>query len=82
MQTIKVTLPAATAANETISYRIDGKTIATVSPDFYNKGKYCGKFGVFGSCNNTDVVTACAFVCEAICNHFAAFGLDVEFATI
>lgn len=79
MQTIKVTLPAATAATDTIRYQIDGKTIATVSPDMFNRGKYSGNFGVFGCCNNVDAPTACEFISKVICNHFAAFGLNVEF---
>lgn len=79
MQTIKITLPAATAATDTIRYQIDGTTIATVSPDMFNKGKYCGNFGVYGSCNNVSAPDACEFVCTVIENHFAAFGLNVEF---
>lgn len=79
MQTIKVTLPAATAATDPIRYQIDGKTIAIVSPDMFNRGKYCGSFGAFGNCNNVDAPTACEFISDAICDHFAAFGLDVEF---
>lgn len=80
MQTIKITLPAATAATDTICYQIDGTTIATVSPDMFNKGKYCGNFGAFGSCSNVSAPDACEFVAVAIVNHFAAFGLNVEFA--
>lgn len=79
MQTIKITLPAATAATDTIRYQIDGTTIATVSPDMFNKGKYCGNFGAFGGCNNVSAPDACEFVGDAIVNHFAAFGLNVEF---
>lgn len=79
MQTIKVTLPAAVAATETIRYQIDGVTIATVSPDAFNKGRYCGEFGALGSCNNADISAACDFISSAIYNHFAAFGLNVEF---
>lgn len=79
MQTIKVTLPAATAASDTIRFQIDGKTIATVSPDMYNKGRYCGNFGVFGCCNNVDAPTAVEFIGTAIERHFEAFGLNVEF---
>ena len=79
MQTIKVTLPAATAATDTIRYQIDGTTIATVSPDMFNKGKYCGNFGAFGCCSNVSAPDACEFVCTVIENHFAAFGLNVEF---
>lgn len=79
MQTIKITLPAYTAATDTIRYQIDGKTIATVRPDIFNKGKYCGNFGAFGSCNNVSAAAACEFVGDAIYNHFAAFGLNVEF---
>ncbi len=79
MQTIKVTLPAATAASDTIRYQIDGKTIATVSPDMFHKGKYCGNFGAFGSCNNVALPAACVFIADAICSHFEAFGLNVEF---
>ncbi len=80
MQTIKVTLPAATAATDTICYQIDGTTIATVSPDPFHKGKYCGNFGAFGCCDNKGAADACEFISDAIYNHFAAFGLNVEFA--
>lgn len=80
MQTIKVTLPSATAATDTINFQIGGTIIATVNPDVFNKGRYCGNFGAFGRCNNVDAPTACEFVCDAIVNHFAAYGLNVEFA--
>lgn len=80
MQTIKVTLPAATAATDTIRFQIDGSTIATVSPDMFNKGKYCGNFGAFGSCNNVSAPDAFDFIVTVIDSHFAAFGLNVEFA--
>ncbi len=79
MQTIKVTLPAATAASGTIRYQIDGTTIATVSPDMFHKDKYRGNFGAFGSCDNVDAPTACEFIGDAIERHFAQFGLNVEF---
>lgn len=79
MQTIKVTLPAATAVTDAIRFQIDGTTIATVSPDIFNRGKYCGTFGVFGNCNNVSAPDACEFVGNAIERHFAAFGLVVEF---
>lgn len=79
MQTIRVTLPAATAATDIIRYQIDGTTIATVSPDMFNKGKYCGDFGAFGSCNNVSAPDACEFIITVIERHFAAFGLNVEF---
>lgn len=79
MQTIKVTLPAVTAATDTIRFRIDGTTIATVSPDMFNKGKYCGNFGAFGSCSNVSAPDACEFIITVIESHFAAFGLNVEF---
>lgn len=79
MQTIRVALPAATAATDIIRYQIDGTTIATVGPDIFNKGKYCGNFGAYGSCDNASAPDACEFVCAVIENHFAAFGLNVEF---
>lgn len=79
MQTIRVTLPAATAAAATIRFQIDGKTIATVSPDTFNRGKYRGTFGAFGSCNKVGAAAAVEFISDVIYNHFAAFGLNVEF---
>ena len=30
----------------------DGKVMATISKDSFNKGRHCGSFGAFGYCNN------------------------------
>lgn len=79
MQTIKITLPAATAATDTLHLQIGDTTIATVSPDMFHKGKYCGNFGAFGSCSNVSAPDACEFIITLIERHFAAFGLNVEF---
>lgn len=77
MQTIKVN------TNKTeygVAFSIqDGNFLAAVGNDFYNKGRYAGKFGSYGSCNNCTFADAVEFISDAIVNHFAAFGLNVEF---
>ena len=75
MQTIIVTVKQ---QGENAALQIDDKVIATVSKDF-NKGRYCGSFGVFGCCNNSRYPDAVEFISGCIENHFAKFGLNVEF---
>ncbi len=77
MQTIKV---------NTISrpwgcdFTINGKEIAGIGSDFCNPGKYSARFGVYASGNNIATFPdAVEFIGDAICNHFAQFGLNVEF---
>lgn len=76
MQTIIVTVNQ--RENRT-AFQIDGKIIATISKDLFNKGRYCGSFGVFGSCNNVSYPAAVEFVSKRIENHFAGFGLGAQF---
>ncbi len=40
---------------------------------------HAGRFGVFGSCDNCTLPDAVEFIGDAISNHFAQFGLNVEF---
>ena len=56
-----------------------GNFLAAIGTDFFNKGRYAGQFGVFGSCSNKTLPDAVEFIGDAICNHFAQFGLNVEF---
>lgn len=77
MQTIKVN------TNKTeygVAFSVDGGNfLAAVGNDFYNKGRYAGQFSPFASCNNKGFADAVEFISDAIENHFAAFGLNVEF---
>ncbi|MBD5302397.1 MAG: hypothetical protein HDS16_05315 [Bacteroides sp.] len=77
MQTIKVT----STRNEyqDVIFAIDGSEIATVSRDVWNPGKYRARFGIHRFINNARFVDAVEYISDAICNHFAAFGLNVEF---
>ena len=56
-----------------------GNFLAAVGTDFYNKGRYAGRFSPFASCNNSTFADAVEFISDAIESHFAAFGLNVEF---
>lgn len=51
----------------------------TITKDSFNKGRYCGSFGVFGCCNNSRYPDTVEFVTDCIERHFANFGLNVEF---
>ena len=77
MQTIRVN----TSKTEYgVAFSVEsGNFLAAVGNDFYNKGRYAGKFGTYGSCNNCTIADAVEFISGAIENHFAAFGLNVEF---
>lgn len=77
MQTIKVN----TSKTEYgVAFNVEGGNfLAAVGTDFYNKGKYAGQFSPFASCNNKGFAEAVEFISDAIENHFAAFGLGVEF---
>lgn len=77
MQTITVSVLS--GKNATI-FSINGKPIATVSPDFHNKGKFSGSFQPFGNCDNAEFPDAVEFVSDCISRHFNHFGLDVKFA--
>jgi hypothetical protein len=76
MQTIKVNT---TTKDGNAFFSIDGKDIARTYSDWYNKGRFAGQFGPFASCNNKGFADAVEFISDAIENHFAAFGLNVEF---
>ena len=56
-----------------------GNFLAAIGADFHNKGRYAGQFSPFASCSNKTFPDAVEFICDAICNHFAQFGLNVEF---
>lgn len=77
MQTIKIN----TSKTEYgVAFSIaGGNFLAAVGNDFHNKGRYAGQFSPFASCNNKSFVDAVEFISDAICSHFAAFGLNVEF---
>ncbi len=77
MQTIKV---------NTISrpwgcdFTINGKEIAGIGSDFCNPGKHSARFGAYASGGNIPTFAdAVEFISDAITNHFAQFGLNVEF---
>lgn len=77
MQTIKVN---STATTYGVAFSVQGGNfLAAVGTDFYNKGRYAGQFSPFASCNNKTFAEAVEFISDAICNHFAQFGLNVEF---
>lgn len=78
MQTIKVTVKTNEAKTATV-FCTDSGAIASVSPDVRNKGKFTGHFAAYGNCDNSTFADAVEFISDAITNHFAAFGLNVEF---
>lgn len=77
MQTIKVN----TSKTEYgVAFSVEGGNfLAAVGYDFYNKGRFAGRFSPFASCNNKTFPEAVEFISDAICSHFARFGLNVEF---
>lgn len=77
MQTIKVNT-SKTEYGVTFAVQ-GGKPLATIGTDFHNKGRYAGQFSPFASCSNKTLPDAVEFIGDAICNHFAQFGLNVEF---
>lgn len=76
MQTIKVTTEStANGCEFTTGY----KAIATIRKD--TNGTFWASFQVYASANNLRTFAdAVEFISNAIENHFAAFGLGVEFA--
>lgn len=76
MQTIIVTV---NQQGEKTALQIDSKVIATISKDFYNKGRYAASFGAFGCCNNSRYPDSVEFITDCIERHFANLGLNVEF---
>lgn len=76
MQTIIVTVKN---QGEKTALQIDDKVIATISKDFYNKGRYSASFGIFGNCNNKSYPDTLEFITDCIERHFAKFGLNVTF---
>lgn len=76
MQTIKVTTEStANSCEFTTGY----KAIATIRKD--TNGTFWARFQVYASANNLRTFAdAVEFISNAIENHFAAFGLGVEFA--
>lgn len=76
MQTIIVTV---NQHGEKTALQIDGKVIATISKDSFNKGRFCASFGAFGCCNNNSYPNALEFITNCIERYFANFGLNVEF---
>lgn len=77
MQTIKVT----TGKTEYgVAFAVQGGNfLAAIGTDFHNKGRYAGLFSPFASCNNKTLPDAVEFIGDAICGHFAKYGLNVEF---
>lgn len=76
MQTIKVNVKR---EKENVLFLINGKQIANIGKDFFNKGRYSGGFGGFGSCNNLRFPEALEFISDCIEKHFAKFNLSVNF---
>lgn len=76
MQTVIVTV---NQQGEKTALQIDGKVIATIGKDRYNKGCYSGSFGPFGCCNGSSYPEALEFISDCVERHFASFGLNVEF---
>ena len=77
MQTIKVSTTSTPAG---MSFAIqNGNRLATIGADFFHNGRYTGQFSPFASCSNKTLPEAVEFISDAICNHFAQFGLNVEF---
>ena len=79
MQTIRVN--TRTNSNGVAIFSVNGVCIAHVGTDLYNVGRYAGRINRAGGavCNNRTFADAVEFISDAICNHFAAFGLGVEF---
>lgn len=75
MQTIIVTV---NRQGEETALQIDEKVIATITKDFFNKGRYSASFGVFGGCNNSRYPDALEFITDCIERHFESFGLNVK----
>lgn len=75
MQTIKInTENTANGCEFTTGY----KAIATIRKD--TDGSYWARFQAYANANNLRTFAdAVEFIGDAIENHFAAFGLDVEF---
>lgn len=77
MQTIKVESIATTYG---VAFSVkDGNFLASVGPDSYNPGRWATGNPTFGACNNCTFADAVEFISDAVCNHFAAYGLNVEF---
>lgn len=77
MQTIRVNTSKTVYG---VAFSVEGgKFLAAVDRNFYNKGRYAGVFSPYASCTNQRFVDAVEFISDAIENHFAAFGLSVEF---
>lgn len=82
MQTIKVST-STTVNNSVVKFMINGVCIAHIGKDGKNTGRYAGRIdhaGVFAGCHNRTFPDAVEFISDAIERHFAAFGLNVEFA--
>lgn len=80
MQTIKVNTRTNTN-NSVTMFTVNGVCVAHVGTDLYNVGRYAGRINRAGGavCYNKTFAEAVEFIGDAICNHFAAFGLNVEF---
>lgn len=77
MQTIKINTTATTYG---VAFGVqDGNFIAAVGKDMHNPGKWAGGNHRIGACNNCTFAEAIEKVSDYITNHFAAFGLNVEF---
>lgn len=80
MQTVRVNTRTNAGSNVT-TFSVNGKCIAHVGTDLYNVGRYAGRINTAGGavCNNRTYPEAVDFISDAICEHLAAFGLEVEF---
>lgn len=75
MQTIKINIEPTQSGCE---FSTGHKVIATIRKD--TNGTFWALFQAFASANNIRTFAdAVEFISDAISNHFAGFGLDVEF---
>lgn len=78
MQTIKVKVIKRDVEKSTV-FAIDDVVIATVSPDYRIKDKFCGIFRPFGCCSNQTESKAIDFISGCITRHFEQFGINIAF---
>ena len=80
MQTIRIN---STATTYGVAFSVkDGNFLGSVGADKKNPGKWAGRInngGLFAGCFNRSFAEAVEYISDAIENHFAQFGLNVEF---
>ena len=60
----------------------NGMEVGIINPDWCNKGKYQGRYEIWGACNNTDLPHAFEFVGDGIERMFSRYGIAVEFEQV